>query len=628
MKNNYLLAVLVVFILSTMQATAQSWTITGNTNATNTSVLGTKNTFPLRLIVNNLERVLVDADGRVGVGTTAPDASAILDVSSTNRGVLFPRLSKAQRNLVASPAEGLVIYQTDNNPGIYYYKGGWKRITDGTFANPSLANLKAPTAIRVDLLSDTSYAPSLGSAVSNWKNIYFNGGIFYDTGRFISAGNNNSTFVGISSGISNTTGMQNTATGYQSLYLNSTGFGNVANGFQAMYNSTNSYNSGFGFQALKNSTSGYANHAAGAYSLYANTTGSYNVACGPDALISNTTGVANTAIGLDALRSLSTTSYNTGVGYYAGSNSSGSGYCTFLGSEARGAANLINATSIGYQAYAAASNQIMLGNSSVNSVKAAGSYVIYSDGRFKKDIREEVPGLTFINALRPVTYHYDIHGLNAYMQPAKTKEKLGVVSDLKVEGVDPLLEELIKAKEKMLYSGFIAQEVEETAKKLNYDFSGVYKPANKNDVYGLSYSEFVVPLVKAVQELSKKAEELEKKASRVDELEARLQKLEHLLTDANNASNNLSENVSLDQNSPNPFSTFTTITFDIPQNFQTARIQIKDVSGKLLKIVPITTGGKGVVKIDASTLNSGTYAYSIIVNGKLAATKKMVIVKQ
>ena len=58
------------------------------------------------------------------------------------------------------------------------------------------------------------------------------------------------------------------------------------------------------------------------------------------------------------------------------------------------------------------------------------------------------------------------------------------------------------------YSGFVAQDVEKIANKLGYDFSGVYKPQNDKEPYGLSYAEFVVPQVKAVQELSIKNEEL------------------------------------------------------------------------------------------------------------------------
>ncbi|MDO7849162.1 hypothetical protein Q5H92_22555, partial [Hymenobacter sp. M29] len=60
----------------------------------------------------------------VGVGTTTPDASALLDVSSTTQGLLLPRLTLAQRTAIGSPATGLLLYQTDGSaPGFYFYDG-------------------------------------------------------------------------------------------------------------------------------------------------------------------------------------------------------------------------------------------------------------------------------------------------------------------------------------------------------------------------------------------------------------------------------------------------------------------------------------------------------------------------
>ena len=58
----------------------------------------------------------------------------------------------------------------------------------------------------------------------------------------------------------------------------------------------------------------------------------------------------------------------------------------------------------------------------------------------------------------------------------------------------------------MKRTGFIAQEVAEAAKASGFDFSGVDQPKNADDYYGLRYAEFVVPLVKAVQEQQKMIE--------------------------------------------------------------------------------------------------------------------------
>ena len=50
------------------------------------------------------------------------DASAVLDVKSTTKGMLIPRMMMAQRDAIAAPANGLLIYQTDNTTGFYFYK--------------------------------------------------------------------------------------------------------------------------------------------------------------------------------------------------------------------------------------------------------------------------------------------------------------------------------------------------------------------------------------------------------------------------------------------------------------------------------------------------------------------------
>ena len=67
--------------------------------------------------------------GNVGIGTTSPDASAILDIASTSKGVVFPRMTSSQRTSISSPTTGLIVYQTDATEGLYIYKStGWVQI--------------------------------------------------------------------------------------------------------------------------------------------------------------------------------------------------------------------------------------------------------------------------------------------------------------------------------------------------------------------------------------------------------------------------------------------------------------------------------------------------------------------
>ncbi len=113
--------------------------------------------------------------------------------------------------------------------------------------------------------------------------------------------------------------------------------------------------------------------------------------------------------------------------------------------------------------------------------------------------------------LRPVTYHLDVLGLS---------KKLNEVRDQNIN--EASLKAIIE-KEKILYSGFVAQEVERSAKEVGYDFSGLDKPRGENDLYGLRYAEFVVPLVKAMQEQQLI---IEKQQKQIEELIKRLEVVE------------------------------------------------------------------------------------------------------
>lgn len=67
--------------------------------------------------------IVYQSNAQVGIGTTSPDASAALQVDNTAKGILVPRLTAAQRSAIASPAAGLIVYQTDGTAGFYYNAG-------------------------------------------------------------------------------------------------------------------------------------------------------------------------------------------------------------------------------------------------------------------------------------------------------------------------------------------------------------------------------------------------------------------------------------------------------------------------------------------------------------------------
>ncbi|MBL4753498.1 MAG: hypothetical protein JKY52_07905, partial [Flavobacteriales bacterium] len=73
------------------------------------------------------------AFSQVGIGTATPDASAILDLTSTTKGMLISRVTLVQRNAIVSPATGLLVFQTDNTPGYYYWNGtAWVQMLTGS----------------------------------------------------------------------------------------------------------------------------------------------------------------------------------------------------------------------------------------------------------------------------------------------------------------------------------------------------------------------------------------------------------------------------------------------------------------------------------------------------------------
>lgn len=89
----------------------------------------------LTLIISALFSTLLIAQS-VGINNNTPHASAILDIKSTTKGLLIPRMLLAERNLIATPATGLLIYQTDNTPGYYYYNGAsWTALASGGASN-------------------------------------------------------------------------------------------------------------------------------------------------------------------------------------------------------------------------------------------------------------------------------------------------------------------------------------------------------------------------------------------------------------------------------------------------------------------------------------------------------------
>jgi trimeric autotransporter adhesin len=144
------------------------------------------------------------------------------------------------------------------------------------------------------------------------------------------------------------------------------------------------------------------------------------------------------------------------------------------------------------------------------------AYTFPSDARFKENVTDDVQGLEFIMKLRPVAYNF-----NRLSFAKHIKEK--------TEGRENELNALSQIRS----VGFLAQDVEKLIKETGFtSFDAVHAPTNETDNYSLSYAHFVVPLVKAVQQLNDQNKALLQKVDdqqkEINDLKVQQQKISEL----------------------------------------------------------------------------------------------------
>ena len=350
---------------------------------------------------------------QVGVGIINPNASAILDLTSTTQGLGLPSMTTTQQNAIATPRTGLEIYNsTLLSPHFYngsVWTGAWnKRGNAGTDAandfigttdnvdvvfkrsnvragwlnsalnNTSFGVLSMPTTATggrntafgntsLSVLTSGTFNTAIGdnsmrSMATGTENVaigYNTLGASTAASENVAIGSrtlesntaNRNTAVGYRAMLTNTTGNSNCAYGYQAGYANLSGSNNCSFGLAALAsNSTSGSNSAFGDQSL-NRTTGAQNTGIGGQSAYWSTTGSNNTSVGFSSSLNLTTGANNTTLGTFAGRYLNASSNNVYLGYGTGDNFNHNA----------GDKNLL----VGYNAFPAVytgSNQLNLGN--------------------------------------------------------------------------------------------------------------------------------------------------------------------------------------------------------------------------------------------------------------------------
>lgn len=296
------------------------------------SVFGFSNTF---------------AQKNVGIGTTTPDNSAVLDINSSDKGLLIPRMSLQQRNAINNPADGLMVYQTGEQGGFYFFEGKtneWKPITEAKAVAGVDGDwtLQGNAAGAGDFIGTTNTQPLLfrfnnqHSGRIQWSTTFFgyNAGNLTNTGYSLVAIGENSmrnltngfenTAVGKGSLQATTSGNKNTAVGFNALNGNLGGVQNVAIGGEALEgNTSGNFNMAVGSKALELNSTGAGNIGIGISTLN-KSTGNFNVGIGFNAMFNKTSGNENVAIGTYALNDNISGSGNIAVGQNAGRNETGS----------------------------------------------------------------------------------------------------------------------------------------------------------------------------------------------------------------------------------------------------------------------------------------------------------------
>lgn len=328
---------------------------------------------------------IIDTQAQVGINTdgSQPDNSAMLDIKSTTRGILIPRMTQAQRDAITNPVNGLLIYQTDDESFYYYNGSAWNSISAGgtdndwTKAGHFVYNLTDSIGIGVStpgaILDVHGHIWQTGTG----------GAVFVGEG----AGKNDdlrsrrNVFVGLKAGNANISGENKIAIGNNALALDSINNNLIAIGDSVLYNNKtvthngvniNGYNNiGLGSNSLFSKQTGNNNLAVGNYAAYKDKYASQNIAIGDSALYKN---------GLnDYLGQTNHANNNIAIGVASGKNNEYNNGTIIIGNKAA-----YNNNSIGLQA-------IAIGHNAMEYTGGGRSYSVAIGNNAMRGMKDSVP---------------------------------------------------------------------------------------------------------------------------------------------------------------------------------------------------------------------------------------------
>ena len=238
-----------------------------------------------------------------------------------------------------------------------------------------------------------------------------------------------------------------------------------------------------------------------------------------------------------------------------------------------------------------------MGNAKVTGTMTVNSLVQTSDSRLKENIvslsKRDESILSKVLDMNVIEYNYKPLIPSLVLPDSVSTEEV-----IKKAGLDTSKK----------HYGVIAQELQELFPALVDE--------DQDGYLGVNYVELVPVLIRAIQELKAQVDALQGNAEQTINRVASTTSISNLSTSGN----------VLYQNTPNPFNEQTTIRFKLSDNVQDASICIFDMTGKILKKQTISSGDSSI-RVNGWELGEGMFLYSLIVNGQVIETKKMVILK-
>jgi hypothetical protein len=266
--------------------------------------------------------------GGVGIGGGVVNSKAVLDLQSTTKSFLPPRMTTAQMNAITSPPNGSVVYNTTVNALAFYNGSSWVvgswSLTGNAGTNPSTNFFGTTDNQPLVFKSNNIVVGKLNTPIrqSNFGS---------DQTNITGSNNTNFGYFGMNA---ITSGQSNVSIGMEAAASLTTGSYNTIGGMQAGNAITSgNYNSAWGYTALSGSTGNY-NVGIGSNSMKSRT-GDQNVGIGQAAMLTGGSGGLNTAIGVNSGYSNTSGSNNVYLGAYAGYNNSTVGNQIFIDNQYR-----------------------------------------------------------------------------------------------------------------------------------------------------------------------------------------------------------------------------------------------------------------------------------------------------